>query len=119
MDFAGASGLVETVSLQWAVVICASLLAAIWDLQSRRIPNALTLPLIVSGLLWGGWRGGLEGLGDAALGCIVVAGPYVLLFLFAGGGAGDAKMMGGVGAWLRLTEGVVALVGVAVTGGGG
>jgi Flp pilus assembly protein protease CpaA len=107
----------EAGTLQWGVVVCVSLLAAIWDLKSRRIPNSLTLPLIVGGLLGGGWRAGLPGLGDAALGCIVAAGPYVLLFLVAGGGAGDAKMMGGVGAWLGLRDGVVALVAVAVTGG--
>jgi prepilin peptidase CpaA len=82
----------EAGRLQWGVVVCVSLLAAIWDLKSRRIPNSLTLPLIVGGLLGGGWRAGLPGLGDAALGCIVAAGPYVLLFLVAGGGAGDAKM---------------------------
>ena len=39
-----------------------------------------------------------------------------MLFVFAGGGAGDAKMMGALGAWLGLANGVVALVAVALSG---
>jgi Flp pilus assembly protein protease CpaA len=40
----------------------------------------------------------------------------VLLFVFAGGGAGDAKMMAALAAWLGLEAGVVVLVCVAATG---
>ena len=101
---------------QWGVVLGASLAAAIWDLRSRRIPNALTLPLVVTGLLYGLLAGGLSGLGQAAAACVVVALPYILLFVFAGGGAGDAKMMGALGAWLGLAAGAVVLGTVAATG---
>ena len=48
--------------LQWGVVIGASLLAALSDLRERRIPNALTFPLFVVGLIWAAWFGGLAGL---------------------------------------------------------
>jgi prepilin peptidase CpaA len=100
---------------QWGVVLGASLVAAIWDVKFRRIPNWLTLPLVVTGLAVGAWQGGWPGLGDALAGCFIVALPYVLLFLL-GGGAGDAKMMGALGAWLGLRDGVVVLVAVAVVG---
>ena len=39
-----------------------------------------------------------------------------LLFLFAGGGGGDAKLMGAIGAWLGVSQGVVVLVSVTVCG---
>ncbi|MCK4601439.1 MAG: prepilin peptidase [Phycisphaerae bacterium] len=101
---------------QWAVVIGASLVGAVFDVKSRRIPNALTGPLLVGGLLWAGMVGGAAGLADAAAGCVVLAAPYILLFLLAEGGAGDAKLMGAIGAWLGLVNGLVALGTVAVCG---
>lgn len=102
--------------VQWGVVLGASLAAAITDVRSRRIPNALTLPLVVTGLLYALLHEGFGGLGQAAAACVLVALPYMLLFVFAGGGAGDAKMMGAIGAWLGLEAGVVVLLAVAVTG---
>jgi len=107
--------------LQWCVVIGASLVAAVTDVQSRRIPNLLSLPLLATGLVWAasGWGasgGGLAGLGEALLSCLLLAFPFVLLFAFGGGGAGDAKLMGGIGAWLGLHDGVIALGSVCVFG---
>lgn len=102
--------------IQWGVVLGASLAAAIIDARQRRIPNVLVFPLIVTGLLYAVLSDGLGGLGESLAACFLVALPYVLLFVFAGGGAGDAKMMGGIGAWLGLQAGIVALVAVAVTG---
>jgi Flp pilus assembly protein protease CpaA len=43
--------------------------------------------------------------------------PYIILFLFFGGGAGDAKLMGAIGAWLGLRQGLAVLVCVAIAGG--
>jgi Flp pilus assembly protein protease CpaA len=60
--------------------------------------------------------GGLRGLGGAVGGCALLALPYVLLFLFGKGGAGDAKLMGAIGAWVGLTDGVIVLVCVAIAG---
>jgi len=102
---------------QWGVVIGASLVAALGDVRERRIPNALTFPLLIVGLIWAGWFGGLSGVGEAAGACLLLGVPYVLLFVFAGGGAGDAKLMGAIGAWLGFKQGVVVLLCVAVIGG--
>ena len=103
-------------SWQWGVVIGASLLAAVWDLALRRVPNALTVPLFLAGLAWAAVHAGWAGLGDAAAAAVLLALPYVLLFAFAGGGAGDAKLMGAVGAWLGLANGLTALAAVAAAG---
>lgn len=108
---------VETLTvISWGVVIGASLLAAVWDLRKRRIPNALTFPLLVVGLIWAGWFGGLVSLAEAAGACVILALPYVILFVFAGGGAGDAKLMGAIGAWLGLRQGLAVLVCVVMAG---
>lgn len=103
---------------QWGVVIGASLVAAGCDVRQRRIPNALTMPLLAFGLVWVTWLGGLAGLAEAAGTCVLLALPYVLLFIFVGGGAGDAKLMGAIGAWLGLRYGLTVLVCVMIAGGG-
>ena len=94
---------------QWGVVIGASLFAVVSDIRQRRIPNALTFPLLAVGLIWAACFGGLAGLLEALGACALLALPYVLLFIFVGGGAGDAKLMGAIGAWLGLRYGLVAL----------
>jgi Flp pilus assembly protein protease CpaA len=57
-------------------------------------------------------------LGDSACACIVLALPYVVLFAVAKGGAGDAKLMGALGAWLGMVYGIGLLVGVCIVGVG-
>jgi prepilin peptidase CpaA len=100
----------------WGVVIGCCLAAAVMDLRSRRIPNVLTAPMFLAGLAWGLSTGGLSGLGDSFLAALALAIPYVVLFLIAGGGAADAKLMGAVGAWLGLHEGVIVLLCVCISG---
>ncbi len=112
-----AACLAQVTLLQWSVVIGASLAAAATDLKSRRIPNWLTVPLAFTGLLAALGHDGLPGLGWAVAGYGLLALPYILLFIFGNGGAGDAKMMGAIGAWMGLQAGIVILVAVCVTGG--
>ncbi len=102
--------------VQWGAVLGASLAAAVWDLRQRRIPNALTFPLLGSGIAYSAWVGGLSGAAGSLGGCLLAALPFVILFLYAGGGAGDAKLMGAIGAWLGLSQAVVALLAVVIAG---
>lgn len=98
----------------WAVVICVALAAAVTDIARRKIPNRLTGPTLLAGLIWAIYVGGLAGLLDASIACLMLATPYVLLFVFAGGGAGDAKLMGAIGAWVGIAGGVFVLLSVAI-----
>ena len=104
------------VPLQWGVVLGASLAAALFDIRSRRIPNLLTFPVLAAGLIYATVAGGWLGLADALSACILLALPYVYLFLYAGGGAGDAKLMAALGAWLGVVNGLIALASVALAG---
>jgi len=38
-------------ALRWGVVLCAAAIAMATDIRSRRIPNVLTLPLLLAGLI--------------------------------------------------------------------
>jgi prepilin peptidase CpaA len=102
--------------MQWGVVLAGSLAAAAIDARSGRIPNWLTFGLLALGFGWAGITMGRSGLADGLLGCAMLALPYIVLFQVAGGGAGDAKMMGALGAWLGLGHGTVVLLCVCVSG---
>lgn len=104
------------VPLQWSAVLGASLYAAYTDLKTRRIPNGITGALFLTGLGFSGWVGGAWGVAEALTAACVLGLPFVILFAFAGGGAGDAKLMGAAGAWLGLFNGVIALVTVVIVG---
>ena len=104
------------VQVQWGAAVGASLAGAILDVRSQRIPNWLTGPVLLSGLVWALWLGGLRGVGESVLACGLLGAPFVVLLAYGGGGAGDAKLMGAVGAWLGLANGIVVLLAVVVWG---
>jgi prepilin peptidase CpaA len=101
---------------QWGIILGASLVSALTDLKDRRIPNILTLPLLAVGIIQAVWFDGFDGLKSSLLAALLLGLPYVLLFVFAGGGAGDAKLMAAVGAWLGIESGIVALVFISIFG---
>jgi prepilin peptidase CpaA len=70
------------------------------DLRWGKLPNVITLPMIVLGLLFHAVVSGWSGVGFAAAGFGVGFGLMLILFLIGGGGGGDVKFMGGIGAWL-------------------
>lgn len=102
--------------VQWTAVITAALAGAGFDLFTRRVPNVLTGTVLVAGLAWSAWVAGLPGLADSVAACLLLLCPFLLLFLFGGGGAGDAKLMAALGAWLGIVNATVVLVCVAAAG---
>ncbi|MBI3835254.1 MAG: prepilin peptidase [Planctomycetes bacterium] len=103
-------------AMGWCVVLCAALVAAAWDVRTGRIPNFITLPLLACGLLVSTSTGGVFGLVVAIESALLLALPCFILFVFAGGGAGDVKLLGALGAWLTLHDAVFALICVASAG---
>jgi len=74
--------------------------AAVTDLRFRKIPNLLTFPAMVTALCYHMATGGLEGFLFSACGLILGIAVLIVPFLLGGMGAGDAKLMGVVGAAL-------------------
>lgn len=103
--------------IQWGAVIGASLVAALWDMRTRRIPNKLTFPLFLTGILWSTYVGGAWGFLESIVAGIALSVPFLVLYVFAGGGAGDVKLMAGIGAWLGLSAGLTALTFIVLSGG--
>jgi prepilin peptidase CpaA len=84
------------------VVVLATFTAAVMDLWKLRVYNALTLPLLASGLIFHGVAGGTAGLVASVLGALFGFGVLIALYLVGGMGGGDVKLMAGVGAWLCM-----------------
>jgi prepilin peptidase CpaA len=95
------------------IVIGIALVAAVWDLATRRIPNVLTFGAALAAFAVHAYVGGWSGVGTALAGW--AAGVVLLLPVFAlgGMGAGDVKLLAAIGAWL----GPVAAVWVALYSG--
>ena len=95
----------------------AALVGAGFDVRTRRIPNRITGPVFLAGLLLhlalDGWRGGLS-----ALGAGLICGTLFLIFYLAGGmGAGDVKLMAATGCVAGLPNVAYLLLLTAIAGG--
>lgn len=98
-----------------AVILCS--VATWWDLRTRRIPNALTIPALVAALCVHGVVGAGQGLFLSACGA-VVAGALVLpgyALRFTGGG--DVKLLMAVGAILTFPLALKAGLAALIAGG--
>ena len=91
----------------WVVAIFA-IVAAYIDGKELRVPNKLTFPMIIAGWIFctvnsvmtgGTWYGGL---GHSLLGTIAGLCTLLPAYAIGGMGAGDAKMMAAIGAWLGV-----------------
>jgi prepilin peptidase CpaA len=100
-----------------AVVVVAVVVAALTDLRSYKVHNWLTLPLLVSGLIYHGIVGGAAGLAGSACGAMIGLLLLFVFFLMGGMGGGDVKLMAGIGAWLgwhwQFTVIIFALASIA------
>lgn len=93
----------ETIFLtNWSVkLVCVALIVAAWiDGKELRVPNWITFPMVLTGLIYNTWVGGWGGMGEGLLGMAVGLACLLPLYAVGGMGAGDVKLMAGVGAWL-------------------
>ena len=92
--------------LQIAFVICVgafTLSAAVWDVRERRIPNWLNVVALAGAIVWQLASDSWSGLGHAAAGLTAGFLPFFLAWMLGGNGAGDAKLLGALGAWFGPT----------------
>jgi len=115
-------------TLALATVLAASLIGAVCDVRTRRVPNILVGALLVCGLIesfaLSGWKG--VGINLAVTAVILLAGTVAFSFKFIGGG--DVKLLAAAAGTLGypaavpfvlltlLSGGVVGLAYAAVRG---
>lgn len=100
-----------------SLAIGLGLAAAISDLRSRRIPNLLTGPAMLVGLLLhvaaGGWKEG-----GTSLVALLLCGAIFLVFHLAGGmGGGDVKLIAAEACLLGLSSAGSLLLNTVLCGG--
>jgi len=104
-------------ALVLAIVCAATGLAAVIDLRTRRIPNALTGALAVVGLGIAAAELGSVGLGGALVGCLLGFAFMMPGHIFGATGAGDVKLFAAAGALLGPASTVRAFFFTAIAGG--
>ncbi|HEU4690726.1 MAG TPA: prepilin peptidase [Vicinamibacterales bacterium] len=104
-------------ALALTIVSAGTGLAAVIDLRTRRIPNALTASLTVIGIGIAAARLGPIGLGGALLGCALGLAFMLPGHIFGATGAGDVKLFAAAGALLGPATTVHAFLYTAIIGG--
>jgi prepilin peptidase CpaA len=100
-----------------AIATACAIVGSVFDVKSRRVPNIITFPAFLIGLLlhlgFGGWRQMLSSLAAG-----VICGLVFLVFYLAGGmGAGDVKLIMAVGCIAGMTHIAYILALTAISGG--
>jgi len=99
----------------WLVTVVL-ILAAVIDGFELKVPNWVTFPFIVSGWIYSTAAFGLEGLGWSLLGTVVGLALLMPAYAIGGMGAGDVKLLAGVGAWMYGIHTLYAFSAAAVVG---
>jgi prepilin peptidase CpaA len=103
------------------VVTFLLILAAVIDGLKLKVPNWITFPMIVAGWIYSAtcvagypwWEGLLYSFAGTAVGLALLLPAYAI----GGMGAGDVKLLAGVGAWIWSRDTLYAFAVSAIVGG--
>jgi prepilin peptidase CpaA len=96
-------------------LLCAGI-GSVHDVRERRIPNFVTGPAILAGLMLHTVAGGWAGLGDSALAGLIAGAIFLIFFLAGGMGAGDVKLMVAVGCFAGLSSLHMVILSTVIAG---
>jgi prepilin peptidase CpaA len=112
----------RTVVDNWPIwfVTVTLIVAAVIDGYKLKVPNWLTFPMIISGWIYSacfspfaGWEGLMYSLVGTVVGLALLMPAYAI----GGMGAGDVKLLAGIGAWVWGTTTLWAFAVSAIVGG--
>jgi prepilin peptidase CpaA len=105
--------------LHWHIWLLSATLvvAAVIDGWKLKVPNWITLPMIVAGWVYSTIAFGWTGLAWSLAGTFVGLGLLLPAYAIGGMGAGDVKLLAGVGAWVWATTTFYAFCVSAIAGG--
>jgi prepilin peptidase CpaA len=109
----------DSLAANWHIwfVSAVLIIAAAIDGWKLKVPNWITFPLILGGWIYGFAMLGWPGLGWSLVGTVVGLGLLLPAYAIGGMGAGDVKLLAGVGAWVGGTDTLYAFCVSALVGG--
>lgn len=96
------------------ILLC---LAVYFDLKIRKIPNKITAPIALIGLMISFIGSGYQGLLFSVIGMIFGLLIFIIPYLLGGMGAGDVKLMAAIGALMGWEFTMRTALGAALAGG--
>lgn len=99
------------------VVTATLVVAAVIDGIQLKVPNWITFPMIIAGWAYSFAYFGWAGLGWSLLATVVGLALLLPLYAIGGMGAGDVKLLAGIGAWIWTVDTLWAFCWTAVFGG--
>ena len=115
----------EVITANWPIwfVTITLIVAAVIDGYELKVPNWITFPMVVSGWIYStvfasahhdlAWY---EGLGWSLAGTVIGLLTLLPLYSIGGMGAGDVKLMAGIGAWIHVSNTLWAFVYTGIIG---
>ena len=107
-------------SFDRVMMICLAMIVSIagfQDLRFQRIPNLITYPTIVAALIFHFLINGFSGLLFSVGGLSVGLGIGIVPYIMGGVGAGDAKLIGAIGASVGAKGVIIVVLFSALAGG--
>ena len=114
--------IIRAITDNWPVwfVTITLIVAAIIDGLKLKVPNWITFPMIISGWIYSATLSpyaGWEGLMYSVVGTAVGLALLLPLYAIGGMGAGDVKLLAGIGAWVWGMTTLYAFAVSAIVGG--
>ena len=99
------------------VLIGLLVLAVYSDITKRKIPNRITMPAMLIGIIWSTINSGLNGFLFSTFGFALGLAVFLLPYISGGMGAGDVKLMAAIGALKGWRFALFSSFGTAIAGG--
>ncbi len=104
--------MVQLPTIAVVFTLCLLFTVVVTDILWRKVHNLVTIPFIVSGVIHHTVQSGVTGLLMSLAAVLTAVVLLIVPFLLGGLGAGDIKLLGGIGAWALVPD-VIWVFGIA------
>ena len=101
----------------FAVAGAVAITAAVVDVKERRIPNLLTYPAMIAGMVLQTVLHGFKGLLSSLEGGLLFGGIFLLFYVVRAMGAGDVKMATALGLMVGIPASLRLMMATGIAGG--
>jgi prepilin peptidase CpaA len=116
MDLSNLANLAVEHHFDMWLVSVVLIVAAVIDGWILKVPNYITFPFIIAGWVYSFALYGWEGIGYSLVGTVIGLALLLPAYSIGGMGAGDVKLLAGVGAWVHGTHTFYAFCVSAIVG---